>query len=469
MNFASYDFWKLLILCFFGSRLILAGVRACRPSGELIIARLCLLGTALILLASESPLTIGAFLWVVLLGWCTILLQTASRPSTVRQVIFILLLVAQLAPLFYFKYWNFALNEVLGLDVRIPSVLIPMGLSFYTFQTIGFWIDNLRNPQPRPTFLNFLNFCSFFPQIVAGPIEKRESLLPQIESTPFRIVRENLDPALRWIILGLAYKLIVADNLGVLSDQYRIDPANAWHIWLESLVFGIRIYFDFAGYSFIAVGLGLLFGIHLTLNFRCPYWSKNLREFWRNWHVSLGTWLRDYIYLPLGGRRVRWWAANTLIVFLVSGIWHGAGWGFIIWGILHGLGVVICGIRPGLLRFAPLQWAFTTLYLVFTWLFFLERDAATLLTKATALFTPQAYLPEKLAAIQAAFSGPTNALTTAFILLLAFALLILESLDLKRKAEPYHIARKPLVALPLLFLTILLAPMEESSFIYFNF
>lgn len=212
------------------------------------------------------------------------------------------------------------LNELLGFDMKNPSVLIPMGLSFYTFQTIGFWVDNLRQPSPRPTFVDYLNFSSFFPLIVAGPIEKREDLLPQIENNSFRILPTEWKSALSWIILGLGYKMIVADNLGSLSDKFLVDPSNAWHVWLQCFVFAFRIYFDFAGYSFISVGLGLLFGVKLTLNFRCPYWSRDLRVFWRNWHVTLGTWLRDYIYFPLGGSRVKWWTLNILITFLVSGI-----------------------------------------------------------------------------------------------------------------------------------------------------
>jgi D-alanyl-lipoteichoic acid acyltransferase DltB (MBOAT superfamily) len=469
VNFASYDFWKFLILCFIGSRLILAVVRQIRPQAESTTAKLCLLATALILLTSESPLTLGAFLWVVILGWLCVLLQSAQWPVRAKHILFLLLLAAQLAPLFYFKYWNFVFNEVLGLDLRLPSVLIPMGLSFYTFQTIGFWIDNLRAPQPRPRFLDYLNFASFFPQIVAGPIEKRELLLPQIEGVKFRIHRANLNATLQWIILGLGYKLIVADNLGNLSDKFQLDSSNAWQVWFECLVFGIRIYFDFAGYSFIAVGLGLLFGVHLTLNFRCPYWSKDLREFWRNWHVTLGAWLRDYIYLPLGGKRVRWWAANTLIVFLVSGIWHGAGWGFLIWGLLHGIGVVVCGLRANWLRFAPLQLGVTFLYCTGAWLFFLERNPELLRQKALTMIQPTAYSLGNLHQLIAVFPGPTNTVTTAFILLFALVALALEGIGIRKNTEPYHLARRPVASILLVFLIILLAPMEESSFIYFNF
>lgn len=469
MNFASYDFWKFLILCFLGSRLILACIRAFAPSAEAGAAKLCLLTTALILLASESWLTLGMFLWVVILGWVCVLLQGARWPSTLKTALFGLLLIAQLAPLFYYKYWNFVLNETLGLAMRNPSVLIPMGLSFYTFQTIGFWVDNLRGPQPRPGFLDYLNFSSFFPQIVAGPIEKREDLLPQIQGTRFRIQISNLESALQWIVLGLAYKMIVADNLGAAAEKLQVNPGNAWQVWTECLVFGLRIYFDFAGYSFVAVGLGLLFGIHLTLNFRSPYWSRDLREFWRNWHVTLGSWLRDYIYLPLGGRRVKWWAANTVLVFLVSGIWHGAGWGFLIWGLLHGIGVAVCGMRPGLLRLGFLQRGITFLFCTAAWLFFFERDPVQFLPKAISFVNPAAYAPSLLTSLPRIFSGPSETAVTILILSLAFLALLMEGIGLRRSQEPYHLLRKPAATVLLAFLIVLLAPLEESSFIYFNF
>lgn len=460
------------MLCFIGSQCLMGLAKALHPPLEDLVSKLSLASTGLILLGSESWLTLSVFLWVVGLSWIGVLMasrQSFRKDSLVSRIIFVVLLIGQLAPLFYYKYWTFVLNDWFDLGVKQPSVLIPMGLSFYTFQKIGFWIDTIRNPGSSPRFLDYLNFCSFFPQIVAGPIEKRASLLPQIQSIRFRIRKANLEASLQWIILGLAYKLIVADNLGNLSDKFLIDSANAWHVWLECLVFGIRIYFDFAGYSFIAVGLGMLLGVHLTLNFRCPYWSRDLREFWRNWHVTLGSWLRDYIYVPLGGRRVRWWAANTIIVFLVSGIWHGAGWGFLIWGLLHGIGVVICGIRPGLLRIAPLQWAITFLYTIAAWLFFLERDPNLLHQKAIALLQPAAYSVQNLQNIADSFHSPTNTITSAMILSLACIALALEGWGVRRRSEPYHYARHPAASAILVMLTVLLAPMEESSFIYFNF
>ncbi len=414
-------------------------------------------------------MTLGAFAWVVGIGWVCLLVQSSGWSRVIRGTTWFLLLLVQLLPLFYFKYWNFVFNEIFGLGVRIPSILIPMGLSFYTFQTIGFWVDNIRNPQPRPRFLDYLNFVAFFPQIVAGPIEKRESLLPQIEKTQYRICPSNIAPALRWVVLGMAYKLIVADNIAILADGFQVDPSNSWHVWFECLAFGIRIYFDFAGYSFIAVGLGLLFGVRLTLNFRSPYLARDVREFWRNWHVTLGAWLRDYIYLPLGGRRVRWWALNTLIVFVVSGIWHGAGWGFLIWGALHGIGVALSAKLRNTTRFAWARRLVTFAFCTGAWLFFFERDPAQLAAKAGTILRPAGYALERLGEIPRVLGESTNAITTVLVLAAAFLFLVVEAIGLRKNDEPYVLLRHPLATVVLGFLTVLLAPIEESAFIYFNF
>ncbi|MEK7950818.1 MBOAT family O-acyltransferase [Luteolibacter soli] len=473
MNFASYEFWRILLLCFLGSRLILALVAKIAPLKEPNASKWCLASTGLILLGVESWLTLVVFLWVVGLSWIGVVLAGRgwfNKPyGFAGGSVFVALLVAQLFPLFYYKYWDFIFNEWLGLGIRKPSVLIPMGLSFYTFQKIGFWIDTIRNPGKPPRFLDYLNFCSFFPQIVAGPIEKKQSLLPQIENVSFRIHRESLESALQWIVLGLAYKLIVADNLGGISQSFRVDPTNSWQVWFECLTFGIRIYFDFAGYSFIAVGLGLLLGVKLTLNFRSPYWAQDMREFWRNWHVTLGAWLRDYVYIPLGGRRVPWWPINTILVFVVSGIWHGAGWGFLMWGLLHGIGVVVCSIEGKWIPLAPVRWLLTFAYTTASWLFFLERDTSLLWQKAISLIRPAGYSLSKLHQTTQIFAGPSDLTVTCLVFGVAMVALAIEGVGVRRNLEPYHFGRRPAVGVVLVFLIVLLAPLEESSFIYFNF
>jgi alginate O-acetyltransferase complex protein AlgI len=472
MNFASYDFWSLLLLCFIGSQIVIRSTKVIKPSSGRQAGKLCLTATGLILLGAESWLTLGAFLWVVSLSWIGVVIASTRNfdKHTLRsRTIFIILLAGQLAPLLYYKYWIFLLSDCLGLTVKTPSVIIPMGLSFYTFQKIGFWIDTIKHPSSRPKLLDYLNFCSFFPQIVAGPIEKRASLLPQIEAIQYKIHRGNIDPALRWIVLGLTYKLVVADNIGILSGKLLIDSANAWQVWLECFTFAIRIYFDFAGYSFIAVGLGLLLGVNLTMNFRCPYWSSNLREFWKNWHVTLGAWLRDYVYLPLGGRRSSHWMLNIIIVFLISGIWHGAGWGFLIWGLLHGIGVAFCGIGQPWTHLGPLRWLATFAYTTAAWLFFFETDPGVMKTKAHTLINPFSYGIDSLRGFSHLIDQPSHGLTFWMVLIVALGLLVVEGIGAKANLEPYYFLRKSGVCMLFVFLTVFLAPMEESQFIYFNF
>lgn len=467
MNFASFQFWLILATCFVISRILILITVRLKPEHADLVARLSLLATALTLLSAESWLTLATFAWVIGFGWIAVVTTRTKRGQSL--ILFVSLLLVQLAPLIYFKYWNFLFNEVLGLGWGRPSVLIPMGLSFYTFQTLSFWIDTRKSGAAVPSLLNFLNYCSFFPQIVAGPIERREELLPQITENRFRLSKEAVDAAVRWIVLGLAYKMVVADNLGNLSGLLRINPENAWHVWFECFVFGLRIYFDFAGYSFIAVGLGLLFGVKLTLNFRSPYWSSDLREFWRRWHVSLGAWLRDYIYIPLGGRN-RFWILNTLIVFVVSGIWHGAGWGFLIWGFLHGAGVVFSGLGRRWPLPSFMKRAFTFTFSIGVWLFFFERDGKAMFTKVMAMCNPLAYTPNFLKQLPAVFASPSDAVTVALVIAIALGALIIEGLDaLSQKTQPYRLLRRIPSILVCVALIVWLAPTEESSFIYFNF
>jgi len=239
----------------------------------------------------------------------------------------------------------------------------------------------------------------------------------------------------------------------------RIDP-NDLKWWVRLSIIGALTNF----------GLGLIFGVSLTLNFRCPYWSANLRDFWRTWHITLGAWLRDYIYLPLGGRKKGRWILNTLLVFLVSGIWHGAGWGFIIWGLLHGIGVALCASPKAEKKLPwPVRWSATFLYTTAAWLFFMETDPALLREKALGLINPLSYGLAQIKAIPAVFAGPLDAITFALIIGIAFIALLAEGLGIRKNREPYHFGRARIVSALLIFLIVFLAPMEESRFIYFNF
>lgn len=258
-------------------------------------------------------------------------------------------LTSNLGILAWFKYGLFlALNlQHLGLVRDVPdwiSVILPVGISFYTFQAMAYMMDVYRGRmKAERSYLRFLLFIAFFPQLVAGPIERAPHLLGQLNALR-NIARDKILPAAALIMLGFWKKLFLADRLGVYVDSVFREPAatGAPTILLATMFFGFQIYCDFSGYSDIARGIARFFGVELMLNFRRPYLSPSLTAFWRNWHISLSGWFRDYVYHPLGGNRLghSQLMFNLLLVFALSGIWHGANWTFLIWGFWHGFGLV---------------------------------------------------------------------------------------------------------------------------------
>ena len=255
-------------------------------------------------------------------------------------------IVLNLGILALFKYYDFFVLEFAQLfhvpsDGLLLKVILPVGISFYTFQALSYSIDVYRGKmEPTKDIIAFFAFISFFPQLVAGPIERATNLLPQFLKKREFNSNTAMD-GMRQILWGLFKKIVVADNCALFVNQVFADPANqaGSTLLLAAILFAFQIYGDFSGYSDIAIGTAKLFGIKLMRNFNVPYFSRDIAEFWRRWHISLMTWFRDYVYIPLGGSRVPKGKVirNTLIVFLLSGFWHGANWTFIAWGAYHAL------------------------------------------------------------------------------------------------------------------------------------
>jgi D-alanyl-lipoteichoic acid acyltransferase DltB (MBOAT superfamily) len=264
-----------------------------------------------------------------------------------RKLYLLLSLVSNLGLLGYFKYFNWMVDDVNWLLARWqvrpfanPSIILPVGISFYTFMTLSYTIDIYRREiQPCPSLLRYLVFVAFFPHLVAGPILRAKELLPQLEGDLAR----RSDPSGLWLILyGFAKKLFLADVLAAVVVNPTLSHLNehsAPELLLAIYGFAFQIFLDFSSYSDIAIGLGRLFGVRLPLNFDCPYVATNPQEFWRRWHITLSTWFRDYLYIPLGGNRGGRWltARNLAITMLLAGAWHGARGTFVLWGALHGL------------------------------------------------------------------------------------------------------------------------------------
>ena len=278
-----------------------------------------------------------------------------ARPDWKKRFLW-LSVISNFGMLGFFKYFNFFVDNVhavlaaAGMEVSQPvlRILLPVGISFYTFQAMSYTIDVYRGElRARRSLLDVAVFVSFFPHLVAGPIQRASFLLPQVE-TPRRFSPEKARTGFLLIAWGFFKKLVIADNVGVIANKvFALSDPTFYLLWAGVFAFAIQIYADFSAYTDIARGTSRWLGFELTENFDHPYMARNPADFWRRWNISLSTWFRDYVYIPLGGSREgNWrWARNVLITFLLSGLWHGASWNYVLWGLYHGLLLVITRAR----------------------------------------------------------------------------------------------------------------------------
>ncbi|WP_245576550.1 MBOAT family O-acyltransferase [Flexithrix dorotheae] len=311
-----------------------------------------------------------------------------------RKAFLALGVISNVSLLFYYKYADFFVsnvNTILGENYPLLHLALPLGISFFTFQQIAFLVDNYKYKIEKYNFINYGVFVSFFPQLIAGPIVHHAEMMPQFkEESTYNIKPENINKGLFIFILGLSKKLVIADTFGVIANNgyANISLLSSLEAWITSLAYSVQLYFDFSGYSDMAIGLGLLFNIHIPINFWSPYKSKNIQEFWRRWHITLGSFLRDYVYIPLGGNRKGEGRTyfNLFMTFVIGGIWHGAGWNFVVWGALHGLALVVHRFYNRL-RFKLPKLAgvvITFLFVNLAWVFFRASswgDATEILSK----------------------------------------------------------------------------------------
>ena len=390
-------------------------------------------------------------------------------------------LFTNLGLLGFFKYFNFFVDSIdfllksnnIFIDTWSLDILLPVGISFYTFQTLSYSIDIYRGKmKATKDFFAFTAFVSFFPQLVAGPIERAQRLLPQF------LGRRTFDynqatAGISLIIYGFFKKLVIADRLAIYVNEVfgNSHSFNTISLSLAAVFFSFQIYCDFSAYSSIARGLAKLLGFELMLNFDRPYLSSRITEFWRRWHISLSTWFKDYLYIPLGGNRVKLFRnyTNILIVFLVSGLWHGANWTFVLWGGLHGaFQIVYLGIK----RFTDLSISekpigkfisqiAVFLLVTFAWIFFRSESVDTAFTYILQMLK----FDFSLNLVQiCAYKGPLNLiLSLGAIILLFFSYLLPKNLEFKNH-------NTQLLVNVLLLLTILILGNDgKAEFIYFQF
>ncbi len=423
-----------------------------------------------------------------------IVISRAQKKST-KKFFLVLTLTVCLGVLFFYKYFNFLSTSVTGVinafggnakDFTLDLIL-PVGISFYTFQTLSYVIDVYRGTTPVETHFGYYAlYVSFFPQLVAGPIERPENLLPQLK-TEHKLDAGNAAEGLRKMILGYFKKVVVADLFAtyVVSVYSDVQNANGFTVLVATVLFAVQIYCDFSGYTDIAIGCAEIMGIKLMQNFNRPYTAKSIKEFWGRWHISLSSWFKDYIYIPLGGNRVSRFrnCLNIMIVFLVSGLWHGAAWTFVVWGVLHGLYQVIgkftfrprnkmwekIGISPDGKLVGAIRTFNTFMLAAFAWIFFRANSFADLKVLLTKLFTDWSFSPSFFIDSLTSMGLDLVAILTCII-----SVVILSMLDKTRLASDERRAKPDFRYAYLVWAIafawiLLLAGDGASSFIYFQF
>ena len=299
-----------------------------------------LLAASLIFYGWGEPKYVFLMIASILLGYFLGMAIHMANTIKMKKLWLSLSVISSIALLGFFKYADFFIynfNAVTGLSIAFLKIALPIGISFYTFQILSYTIDVYRGNVPyQRNIITFATYVALFPQLIAGPIVRYVDVCRQLESREHSFEKFYL--GMRRFTVGLSKKVLIANIMGEVCDLFRVtSDKSVVFFWVYALAFGIHVYFDFSGYSDMAIGLGKIFGFDFIENFNYPYISKSISEFWRRWHMSLGSWFRDYVYIPLGGNRVKTarWLFNTLVVWMLTGLWHGAAWNFVVWGLIY--------------------------------------------------------------------------------------------------------------------------------------
>lgn len=426
---------------------------------------LFLLLASLTFYAWGEPRYLFLMLFSTVFDFCVAQLVYRYRKQKIAKRFFVILsLTVNLGLLGFFKYSGFVtgtLNSWFDLELLVTNVALPIGISFYTFQTLSYTLDVARGLiKPQKNILKLGTYITLFPQLIAGPIVRYADIEGQLDERSTSWLQAYA--GLQRFIIGLSKKVLVANQVGAFWQQVQTLPASQMSFvtaWLGIIAFGLQIYFDFSGYSDMAIGLGKIFGFTFLENFNFPYISQSISEFWRRWHISLGTWFREYVYIPLGGNRVGRWQEirNLAIVWFLTGFWHGANWNFILWGLYFGLIIVMEKIfLDRWLKCSPrwLRHLYTLILLAFGWVLFSFEDLSQVWLYSSWLLNPFA---------------TTFINTLSFDYLLHFGpLLLLAALlatPLRRKI-PVTLS---LLLVALIFVTAYLVDASFNPFLYFRF
>lgn len=410
---------------------------------------------------------------------CGLLIEEGKRKLGLRISLF-----SNLITLGVFKYFNFFIEnfynlfESIGIDASmlgdLPKITLPLGISFYVFQTMSYTIDVYNgNVKANRNLLNFATYVTMFPQLVAGPIVRYIDIHNQLQQREISVVK--FGKGLERFILGLAKKMIIANAFGAIADNIfstNITDLSTANAWIGIIAYSFQIYYDFSAYSDMAIGLGKMLGFDFLENFNYPYISKSIQEFWRRWHISLSTWFRDYLYIPLGGNRQGPYKTyfNLFVVFFVTGLWHGAAWNFIIWGLFHGLFLII--ERLGFNRilkqlWTPFQHLYTLLIVIIGWVLFRADNLKLALIYIKRMFVFSEGDATTNTFIEFFNYNPETIVISIIAVVFSMPVYLYIENNIKNKA--FAMLRYPLVIALLLVCITYIAAGSYNPFIYFRF
>lgn len=384
--------------------------------------------------------------------------------------------------LFYYKYAGFfvgMLNDIFDFEVNSSPVHLPLGISFFTFQSISYIVDVYRGEvEPQKKLINLGLYISLFPQLIAGPIVRYSDINLQLKERKHSF--KKFSEGVYRFSIGLFKKVIIANPLGYVADQIfelGADELSMPISWIGILCYTFQIYFDFSGYSDMAIGLGRMFGFKLEENFNHPYISKSIQEFWRRWHISLSTWFRDYLYIPMGGNRVskKRLYINLFTVFFLTGLWHGASWNFIVWGLFHGVFISlerIAVIKKFLIKYRYISHVYTLFVVIISWVFFRSPTLPSSLRYIKSMFNVSNFSLD----IFELRSLISNEMIIVIILAILLSLPLrnkieayLSKIQVKGKIKPIYVYRFAFIFISLLFVFSKIASSAYNPFIYFRF
>ncbi len=432
------------------------------------------------------PLILSSMLFNYIIG------RTINKDETdirvAKKQLLIIGIITNIALLGYFKYADFFIsniNFVFSSDMGLLELALPLALSFFTFQQIAYLVDSYKGETKEYDFLNYAVFVSFFPQLIAGPIVHHKEMMPQFASIKNKVIQyRNISLGLFIFSIGLFKKVVIADTFAIWASSGfdNAETLSLLEAWATSLSYTFQLYFDFSGYTDMAIGAALLFNIKLPINFNSPYKATNIQDFWRRWHITLSRFLKEYIYIPLGGNRSSNFRtySNLMITFLIGGLWHGAGWTFVFWGFLHGMALVVHRIweKVGFGLSVWLAWLITFNFINISWVFFRAQEWSDAIAILKAMFFGKIVLSEKFENLSlfsyidfpVVFGEFVMKIReeTLWLIILSF-IVVLTFQNTKKIMENFRPSYVNMVLL-VVFFTVSIAYLSRySEFLYFNF